>query len=70
MSGPLRKWSARTLLLALTLAASACATVGPSASACGWVKPVYVHPDDVLTDRTVEQILNHNEKWSEICGQG
>jgi len=34
------------------------------------VKPVYVHPDDVLTDRTVEQILNHNEKWSEICGQG
>jgi len=31
------------------------------------VKPIYVSKDDVLTDRTVEAILAHNEKWAEIC---
>ena len=63
---PLR-WSARLLPLLLMIGVSACATVGPSADSCVWVKPIYVSKDDVLTDKTVEAILAHNEKFEEIC---
>jgi hypothetical protein len=61
--------SARLLLVSLTLAVSACGTVGPAIDSCVWVKPIYVSKQDVLTDGTVAAILAHNEKWQEICGK-
>lgn len=64
-----RKSSARWLILSLMLGASACTSVGPvTDGGCSWVEPIRVSREDVLTDGTVEQILNHNEKLEVICG--
>lgn len=46
-----------------------CWTSGPvTDGACGWVKPVYISRNDVLTDETARQILVHNETWEATCG--
>lgn len=46
----------------------ACAT-GSAGSGCGWVRPVYVSPDDKLTEGTQRQILSGNEAWRAVCGK-
>ena len=35
---------------------------------CGWVKPIYVSRDDVLTDGTARQIKDHDETGAKVCG--
>lgn len=35
---------------------------------CSWAKPIYVSPDDVLTDGTSRQIKDHDETGKRICG--
>lgn len=34
---------------------------------CSWAKPIYVSPDDVLTDPTARQIKDHDETGARIC---
>ena len=34
---------------------------------CYITKPIYISPEDVLSDSTITQLLNHNEKWQAIC---
>jgi len=35
---------------------------------CEWVHFIYISKDDVLTDGTARQILNHNETFEKNCG--
>jgi hypothetical protein len=35
---------------------------------CSWVKPIYVSPDDVLTDPTAKAIRSHDNTGARICG--
>lgn len=35
---------------------------------CSWAKPIYVSPDDVLTDPTAKAIRDHDETGKRICG--
>lgn len=62
------------LILLLLLVASAM-TVGCGErrvvitnNGCSWAKPIYVSPDDVLTDGTSRQIKDHDETGKRICG--
>lgn len=44
-----------------------CATSGVATSYCDISKPVYISKQDVLTDGTARQILQHNETWQRVC---
>ena len=35
---------------------------------CDWGMPIKPSQADQLTDKTVAQILAHNEVWEEVCG--
>jgi len=37
-------------------------------TSCNWVKPIYVNKDDKLTNKTATQILSHDDKWKQFCG--
>lgn len=69
-----RRSASRTLTLLLLLATSAM-TVGCGErravvidNGCSWAKPIYVSPDDVLTDPTARAIRDHDETGKRICG--
>lgn len=60
----------KTVWLApILLSVSACAAAGPvpTPDACVWARPIWLHPDDHLTDRTETAILVHNETWVAVC---
>ena len=49
---------------------SACASVGSvSSDFCTLDGPIFVSEQDVLTDKTVEAIVSHNERYEAICGK-
>ena len=52
------------------IAAAGCASTTPARTECVWVKPILVTPRDadVISDSLVQQILDHNDKYVEICG--
>ena len=59
------------LLICLPVALlTGCALTGPTVidTGCDWTRPIYVSRADVLTDRTAEQILAHNETGRKRCG--
>jgi len=56
------------LALSLTLFVNACGST-TVISACSWVKPISLSKDDVLTDQTARELLQHNLKVEEICGK-
>lgn len=58
------RWAA--LLGVLSLSAG-CVEVSTE---CEWALPIRPSPEDVLTDGTVEQLLEHNLKGETICGWG
>jgi len=37
-------------------------------SSCSWVKPIFISKADKLTDKTAGEILAHDEKWKQFCG--
>jgi hypothetical protein len=37
-------------------------------TSCDWVKPIFVRKADKLTTQTAGEILAHDDKWKEICG--
>lgn len=55
------------LLLLMTSAVSACASGSAVRDYCVLAGPIYVGREDVLSDETVRQILQHNESWEKIC---
>lgn len=60
------------MLIALSLTAvltAGCATaIGPPPNECAWAEPIRPSRKDVLTDRTLEQIVAHNELGERLCG--
>lgn len=46
-----------------------CETNGVGTSGCEWVRPVYISKADVLTERTAQDLLVHNELWQRICSK-
>ncbi len=58
-----------SLALLCLISVSGCSLIGGGAEGndCSWVSPIFISPDDTMTDRTVEQILAHNETWKEVC---
>ena len=51
------------------LCVSGCGVIGSETRAgCEWAKPIFTSKDDVLTDGTAADILNHNETWQAVCG--
>ena len=61
--------SATSLVLLCLIFASGCSLIGGGGDGndCSWVSPIFISPDDAMTDGTVEQILSHNETWKEVC---
>jgi len=59
----------RTLLclLALPLMCSCASGQEISHDYCQIAQPIYVSHQDVFTDETARQILNHDETWETIC---
>lgn len=61
-----------TLPLALLLAgcATTAGVVKPEVvdNGCSWAKPIIVSGDDVLTDGTAKQILEHDQTGAKVCG--
>ena len=57
------------LVLLCLISASGCSLIGGGGDGndCSWVSPIFISPEDAMTDRTVEQILAHNETWKEVC---
>jgi len=37
-------------------------------TSCNWVKPIYVRKTDTLSNKTASEILSHDEKWKQFCG--
>jgi hypothetical protein len=61
----------RLLLAAVLICLTGCAR-GPETqivdTSCSWVKPIFINKADKLTNRTAEEILAHDDKWKEFCG--
>ena len=56
--------SAAILALLLT---SSCAGSGNGTDFCAVDNPIYVSKDDVLTEGTATEILDHNDTWERQC---
>jgi len=63
------KSSATWLVLLCLISVSGCSLLGGGGEGndCSWVSPIFISPEDTMTDKTVEQILAHNETWKEVC---
>jgi len=61
--------SAISFVLLCLISVSGCSLLGggQKGNDCSWVSPIFISPDDSMTDRTVEQILAHNETWKVTC---
>ena len=55
-------------VLILASVVSGCAS-GPT-NDCAWVEPIHTSSESVeaMSDETVQAVLEHNEAWSEVCG--
>lgn len=48
---------------------TSCAKIGrANNSYCQIAKPIYIAPEDVLTDTTAREVLEHNRTGKKICG--
>ncbi len=59
-------------LVVLLLASSAigCASHSPPPAFCAVAAPIYVAQEDVFTDKTAEQVLEHNLIGQRLCRWG
>lgn len=46
---------------------TACGATGRGTDFCTLARPIYVSRADVLTQRTAEAVLAHNETWRGNC---
>lgn len=61
----------RILFVALLLPLGACGMrpeIQLVDSSCSWAKPIFIAKEDRLTDKTAGEILAHDEKWKQFCG--
>lgn len=56
------------LLIALGLVLTGCASGSVRSTFCLIATPIYIHPSDVLSERTAVAILEHNERGAALCG--
>ena len=63
------KLSGISLALLCLISASGCSLLGggQKGNDCSWVSPILISPEDSMSDRTIEQVLAHNETWEETC---
>lgn len=54
-------------MTAASLLLSGCAGSGQGTDYCALAEPIYTSRDDVLTEGTAQQILDHNEFWADRC---
>jgi predicted small lipoprotein YifL len=54
-------------MLLVSLSLGGCGTSGPVNPDCNF-RPLYLDPADVLTERTLRDIIAHNEKGETLCG--
>jgi len=38
-------------------------------TSCDWVKPIFVRKADKLSTPTASEILAHDDKWKQFCGE-
>ena len=57
------------MLLGLLTFISSCGTSTVATDSCAWIKVITVSRQDVLTDETARQLLQHNLKVEEICAR-
>lgn len=62
----------RCPLVALVIASSVtgCAVSSPPPAFCAVAAPIYVSQDDQFTDKTADQVLEHNLIGQRLCGWG
>ena len=65
----LNKWKGVMLNAVVLIIVAGCVNNGKEItnSYCLIAKPIYISSEDRLSDFTIEQLLNHNEKWEAIC---
>lgn len=57
--------------LPLAMLLSGCGTIGSGTETmCVVFEPIYISREDVLTDLTAQQILQHNEVGKRVCDWG
>jgi hypothetical protein len=53
----------------MALLLTSCAAIGrANNSYCQIAKPIYISQDDVLSDATAREVLEHNRTGKKICG--
>jgi predicted small lipoprotein YifL len=53
----------------ILLSLSGCGNAGPVPdSFCVVAEPIYLSPEDKLSDRTLRKVLAQNEKGASLCG--
>ena len=52
----------------ILLSLSGCGGSGPDNSFCVVAEPIYLSPEDKLSDRTLRKVLAQNEKGASLCG--
>ncbi len=51
----------------MALLLTACGGTGRGTEYCALARPITVSKADVLTQRTADQMLKHNETWRDNC---
>jgi hypothetical protein len=59
-------YAALALLTLISVLIGGCATKGPM-DVCGWVEYIRPSRQDVLTEGTMRQIVEHNESVEAVC---
>lgn len=54
-------------LMLLAMLLSGCVTTGRADSFCAIAQPIYMDRDDIVSERTAQQILGHNLVGRALC---
>jgi hypothetical protein len=50
------------------LSVAGCVTSGPANDYCILAGPIYLSRVDVLSERTEDAVIRHNERFEAVCG--
>lgn len=60
----------RLAVLVIASSVTGCASHSPPPAFCAVAAPIYVAQEDVFTDKTAEQVLEHNLIGQRLCRWG
>ncbi|MBN9529227.1 MAG: hypothetical protein J0H82_23655 [Alphaproteobacteria bacterium] len=58
---------AQSIACLTALLLTGCAATGQGTDYCALARPIFVSRADLLTQRTAEGVLRHNQTWREAC---